>query len=349
MISKRTFRIGSVLSAVSIFLSLSGTGYGLNINLNANASLLSNTAAFDAFRRAADKWESVLSDDVTVTIDAGLESLGSSILGSTSNVSLTTSYDWFRGLMVADELADTSGINPVVGALPAASDLGFFLPTGFTLNGSISASKANIKALGYDGLDTIFGASDGTINFSSDFAFDFDNSDGVSSGLFDFESVAVHEIGHLLGFVSVVDQIDAMVENNLVGAVAPTLLDLFRFASVPGYFPLTLAEFATVPRVLLPGVASHFDTVEVKVPMSTGFFNGNGAQASHWLDDAGLGILDPTLSVLEVGALSSSDLLAMDVIGWDLRAVPDAVSSASLFLIGIGFACWARRRWPSLR
>jgi len=46
------------------------------------------------------------------------------------------------------------------------------------------------------------------MTFNSEFNFDYDSSDGITAGYYDFETVALHEIGHVLGFVSVVDAID---------------------------------------------------------------------------------------------------------------------------------------------
>jgi len=208
--------------------------HAVTINIKAGATLAANVQALAAFERAGDAWESPFSDPVTVNIDA----LGTGILGSALSVQLQNGYATVRNLL-ADDAADEAS-NGIVSALPATSPEFFaLLPPGITLQGALAGTKANFKALGVSGLDQLFGATDATITFSTNFLFDFDNSNGVDSNKIDFETVAMHEIGHALGFVSVVDQIDFLVTNNLKGAIAPRLLDLFRF-DANGQNPATL-------------------------------------------------------------------------------------------------------------
>ncbi|MFH7813512.1 NF038122 family metalloprotease, partial [Acetobacter lovaniensis] len=76
--------------------------------------------------------------------------------------------------------------------------------------------------------------ADGSITFSSAFAFDFDPTDGIEANSFDFIGVAIHEIGHALGFVSGVDTYDGRTSpgstnlSSLEGSVVASQLDLFR-------------------------------------------------------------------------------------------------------------------------
>ena len=46
------------------------------------------------------------------------------------------------------------------------------------------------------------GGGDAAIGFNSAFPFDFDPNNGVDSNKVDFDSVATHELGHALGFLS---------------------------------------------------------------------------------------------------------------------------------------------------
>lgn len=326
-----------------------------NIVINPGPTLASNTPALTAFNRAAQQWEAFIADPIVVTIDANLAPLGSGILGGTDAVLLFDDFNVIRSAMV-DDAGDGETDDGIVAFLPTAAQYGASLPTGFGFDGNLQFTKANAKALNFDNrfgdLDTQFGVSDGEIIFSSTFAFDFDNSDGVNVGAFDFESVAAHEIGHLLGFISDVDYVDFVLDQGQVALdVAPTSLDLFRFESgtaapsvPPGTVlnPTTAAEFTTSPRWMVPGFDAIFDQIDgsfggdVEVRMSTGLSFGDGRQASHWKDSLGLGILDPTLAPGEISIIRPNDLRAFDLIGYEIT-IPEP---ASLSLL-IGIACCA--------
>ncbi len=219
---------------------------------------------------------------------------------------------------VRDAIVAVHQDQPVVAAMPTAAQFAASIRAGFTLDGTLSATKANLKALGFADLDATFGPSDATITFNSTFSFDFDNRDGVTADTIDFETVAAHEIGHVLGFSSSVDVIDTVSPR----PVRLDPLDLLRFADVAGADPSTAAEFTTFARSLVPGAAAVFDDTSAAFAMSTGKNNGDGRQASHWKDDrltgVLVGIMDPTLPSTTVETISAADERALELIGWTL-------------------------------
>jgi hypothetical protein len=326
-------------------LSGGGTAFSslgaFNLVIDPGASLQANAPALAAFERAAATWESYLSDPVTVTITADVRDLGSpSILGQAGSVMLAGGHDLIRDAMLADSAGESD--DAVVALLPTAAQMTFTTAPGMSYAGNIALSKANAKALGFTGLDAVFGISDASIEFNSAFAFDYDRSDGIAPGTFDFESVALHEIGHALGFLSAVDDIDFAVSQNIGIEVQPTTLDLFRFALGGAGNPATEGEFTTGARNLEPGVAAIFDDLSLEAAFSTGVSEGDGRQASHWKDNGLTGVfigaLDPTIAPQEVFLLSPSDLRAFDLIGWDLVSVPEPALAMllplSLLLLG---------------
>jgi VCBS repeat-containing protein len=294
-----------------------------DIVIVAGAGLQANAQALAAFERAAQQWEAIFSDPVTVYISANLASLSStSVIGQTSSVTLVGGYELIRDLLVSDAADEAD--DGIVAALPTASQVSFTLPSGFSTSGNLAATKANLKAMGVTGLDEQFGSTDATITFNSRFSFDYDNSDSVTANTMDFETVAAHEIGHALGFTSAVDTVDYYASRGQSVTFAPEVLDLFRFADGTAADPSTVSQFTSFPRELRPAVVavtdqiSPWNSASAETLMSTGAYTGDGRQASHWKDNLALGLLDPTLSYGEVVAISDEDIRALDLIGWDI-------------------------------
>ena len=139
----------AILGAFTVFALVPSTSSALSIVINAGPTLAANPAALAAFGRAAAQFENALTDPITVTIDADLAPLGPGIIGSTSSVFLADSYDAIRNQMVADADADDT----TVPFLPTSAQFTAFVPTGIGLFNAIEATKANLKAMGFTGLD----------------------------------------------------------------------------------------------------------------------------------------------------------------------------------------------------
>src|SRR5687768_11251915 len=171
------------------FISVSTMCSAATITIVAGAGLAGNAPALAAFNRAAVAWSSHFSDPINVMINADLADLGNGgVIGSANSVSLAGSYNLVRNQMVAD--ASDEADDTIVASLPTAAQFTAGINAGFTLSGNIALTKANAKALGFTGLDAVFGVSDGTITFNNQFGFDYDNSNGITPGTMDFETVA---------------------------------------------------------------------------------------------------------------------------------------------------------------
>ena len=323
---------------------------GFHIEIVPGLELRSQPGALAAVHRAADQWEAMFFDPITVTIHVDLFSRAqdspAGVLGLASPVGVEMPYSEVRAAMQSDGLIE--GDDEIVARLPDADVIEFAYPAGLSAGENIFLAKANAKALGLHSqeVDDLLGVSDGRILLnpfhdatSNDGRFDFNREDGIEPGSFDFESVVVHEIGHILGFISATDQIDSVDQANSVGptvtTVSPTPLDLFRFRSLVGpNNPRTPAAFETIRRELRPSTPAVLDFVlesgwselQTEYPVELGVDagpNGDfGYQASHWqLEDLfgeTIGVMAPALGAQTVSPISNVDLRAFDLIGFDI-------------------------------
>ena len=98
--------------------------------------------------------------------------------------------------------------------------------------------------------------------------------------------------------------------------MAPALFDLFRFR--PG---VSMGTFGTANRILSSGGEQIFFANGDPLAFSTGRpdgTGGDGQQASHWKDNLGIGLMDPTAGSGEYADITDLDVMAFDVIGWDV-------------------------------
>jgi len=284
----------------------------LTIQLRGTAQLDAFPLAKAAFIRAAALWESLVSSPITVIVDVdfGVNRFGvpfpANVLGSTSSDSRlsATGYPSLRSALISSFPG-----SPVYQALPTVS-----VPTDLGPVASITTPSSTYRVVGLLPAAADPNGSVPSIGFNSAFPYDFDSSDGIDAGRRDFEAVATHEIGHVLGFVSSVGGTE------LDSPRSPSLStwDLFRFR--PG---AAQGGFTTSGRVLSSGGTQVFSRGSTETALSTGRpdgTGGDGQQASHWKDDAQsgqyIGIMDPTLSKAVHPVITAQDLLVLDALGY---------------------------------
>ena len=231
---------------------------GLTIVLRATAQLEANAAAKQAFIAAAAKWEALIKDPITINVDVdfgttffGTAFTSSNILGATQSQLLFSNgnYPDLRQRLINHA---TGSEGSVYNALPASS-----IPTDIGSVNSVLIASPLLRALGVllavadDSEQAQIGPAP-RIGFNSAFGFDFDPSNGITSGQTDFDAVAVHEMGHLLGFNSMVGDRELTPSNPLLVSV----WDILRFR--PG--TANLANFATAQRI--PVLWRHAGTIQ---------------------------------------------------------------------------------------
>ena len=326
------------------------------IILRATDQLMQYPDAILAFRRAAARWERVITTPITTVLDVdyGLTRFGiafpANVLGSTSATVFYALKAPNTNALVPDIVQRLKDLKPgnlqlndLYNAIP--------IPTPSTVPANLErgiGTLINLQALGF--IDPIISADPnvnpfGTvpaIGFNSTYPFDLDPSNGITAGKSDFDAVCTHEIGHALGFVTAAGFSSHTGTEDLYYP-----WDLFRVrpeAVEPG----SLTGFSTAPRVTTAGppnsvvwiteggttylYSTHvfFDGLaEVELSTATlGRLNGDGQQSSHWRDDAlrppslgvnrWIGIMDPVLPSGTRFQINNQDLRMLEVIGYGI-------------------------------
>jgi hypothetical protein len=313
---------------------------GLTIILRGTAQLEANAAAKAAFVQAANAWQSLIKSPISVIIDIDFgttrfgENYPQGVIGATRSQSVgsATIYADTRQRLINS--AKSQEETNIYNALPQGT-----VPTELGSTSGLTAPSSVFRSLGLLNANAD-AASEVTqlgnppaIGFNSAFNFDFDPSDGIDADKMDFYGVALHEIGHVLGFASNV----GIKELSPLSQVAVTTWDLFRFR--PG---ITVNSFSMAARVLSSGDQHVFFAGGTEVPLSTGRpdgTGGDGRQSSHWKDDAltdqYLGIMDPSAKLGVRLNITQNDLDALEFMGHAVGSAPPTVNDTIMLRSGI--------------
>lgn len=329
---------------------LSAEVFALHINLIENASTPLNNDQRNGFIEAAGIWESRISSNVTVNIEVGMVSLASNIIGQAGSSWYSTSYSDFRTVVAQSATSATDAA--FLATLPTGSEYSRIINqtndtpgtdpnvTWIDTQSMIFINGGNAKALGL--LSGTNASLDALIQFNTAFAFDYNRSNGITGNQMDFVGAAAHEIGHALGFMSIVDDIDTVAGDAVDFLNLP--MDFMRYSA--SSFALGLPDVSAGP------IAKFTYINGVSIPMSLGTNIGDGQQASHFFVSGNLGLMAPTASYGQKLSITGNDLLVMDAIGWELTAlglseIPEP-STYGIFIGALSLAAVCVRRKPKL-
>jgi len=330
---------------------LSANAYALHINLVEDANTPLNDDQRNGFAEAAGIWESRISSNVTVNIQVGMVSLASNIIGQAGSVWYDASYSDFRTTI--SQKATSSTDAAFLSTLPTGNTYSRLInqtndtpgtdpyATWVDTQSMIYINGGNAKALGL--LSATNSALDALIQFNTAFSFDYNRSNGIASNQMDFVGAAAHEIGHALGFSSVVDYVDVYAGNAVDFLNMP--MDFMRYSA--SSFALGISDVSAGPEYKFTYING------VSMAMSLGVNIGDGQQASHFNVAGGLGIMAPTASYGQKLTVTGNDLLVMDALGWELTAlglseIPEP-STYGLFIgvSSLAFVCVRRKKFKS--
>ncbi len=346
------------------------------MNFNFTYGLGTTLQQMVGIEMAGQIWSSYLKDPVTINIHVGMVSslvLPSKVIGGAlPGIQSSQKYS-----QVSDRLIQEAGNTGYASALSGTSDgrsfddkvtannfsgginfntkVDFELETDTTefnsaqvLSTSIlNVTRANAKALGLavtnmENLDGYLLFSDllgVTTSSGQSISWNYNYRGSQNAGQLDFLTTAVHEIGHILGFVSVVDRPGWMtnsiesdeqqqfIENAEQQVRNVTPLDLFRWSDFAkndiSYGTVGETGFSTDRYFSIDNGATKIADFSTGADINR---SGDGSQASHWKQGTA-GIMGPKLQLGARPKVSAVDLRALDVIGWDLDTTT-AVSSA---------------------
>ena len=288
------------------------------------------------FEMAGEVWSSLLADDVTVRIHVESTSeLPDEVVGAAlPGKKRKEKYDKVKEALAEEALAENAASTDDVLAfnnLPNDDKEFSILVNGQELDDvkDFRLTNANAKSLGLlddkaDELDGYILVNDLSGNSSVGWDYDALRSSSASGNDMDFLSVAMHEIGHVLGFVSGIDDNDWLnvltesveEEEELDDFKFASILDLYRYSDSspePGEIDLSVGGN---PYFSIDGgntSLGNFANGEYTQ------FGGDGYQASHWQQFSNQGIMNPILPQGQRRDISDLDLTAFDVIGWDIN------------------------------
>jgi hypothetical protein len=293
-----------------------------------------------AFEMAGKIWASYLTDNVTINIavDVQKDFAGNTIAGAIarSNDYLFSTY----ANALKNDADPTTTDQSVVGTqtfnrstFEARYDaiVSNQLVNSQKMGWQLSINSANAKSVGSvgRGIDTkASNVLDGYIvmrdltGTNTSWSYNFNRQNTVPAKSVDFIGVAVHEIGHVLGFQSSIDRPCAgdlssleysLGLNERVNEASP--LDLFRYSNksrVGSKTNIDLSVGGDQYFGLGTNGANFVGRFDSGVDKTKG---GNGFQASHWQSG---GIMDAEIQRGQTAAITGLDLIAFDAIGWDI-------------------------------
>ena len=286
------------------------------------------------FEMAGQIWSSYVKDDFTANIYVETtNSLPKNVIGGAlPAIKSGEQYQTYRKYLEGDAIL-TADDDIAINSLEARSDKYDKFPAMY--NGKVikdmnrlNITRANAKAIDLlsndndlDGYILMSDLSDAPVDWNYNFL-----GNSVPGGSLDYLSVALHEVGHVMGFVSGVDNPgwlsimteheanDELIKRDTIKFFNP--LDLYRYSEESAEEKAVDISIGGNPFFSIDGGNTELGNFATGQATSAG---GDGYQGSHWerRDSNVLGIMDPVLSVGQRRQITDLDLTAFDVIGYD--------------------------------
>lgn len=257
-----------------------------NFTYDANVGAVAKAA----FEDVASLFENHFSDNVTLNVNVAFADLGAGGLGR-SNFSLNTdTYTDIVNRLTSDASTtdDTNSVATLPGTDPITGTHTYWL------------ARAAQKSLGIlSGSDA---GNDGSVSFS-DIAnrFDYDRTDGITAGLFDFAGTVSHELTEVMGRA-------LLVGGTINTSPTPT---------PNGYYPLDLFHYSGAGARTFSGSTTGYFSIDDGTTNLADFNTVSGGDFGDW---GGSVTNDAYLAFSNSGVVNETTLVdyrVMDILGWD--------------------------------
>lgn len=290
-------RVVAICIAVASLASATQLARGFDIifDYSYDTAVFFGATEKNALESAASYFEGIIGDDFDAITPGGINTWDASFLNP----------ETLSGTSVTDLFVPADSIIVYVGSTDLGGALGIAQPGGYSASGT-AAFTSSVQTRGESGIITTTPTTDdnefapwgGSISFDDTVTWNFDDETGpgASGTDYDFRTVAIHEIGHVLG-LGTAESYSALINgsNEFTGASAVAING--------GVVPLTVDQHfaaATSSTVYLGGGSQTAIMVESQPPGTRREFTAVDAAA---LDDIGYDVVpEPTSALLLLAA-----------------------------------------------
>jgi hypothetical protein len=292
---KAAAQCSSLAGAALIAAGMTQPAAALVINpiFDSSITSLANASTIKtAFNTVAQDWASQFTSSAQINVKVSWGSVGGQVLPSNAvGASMSSLYGYYTYGQVKSYLTNASLRNPSNTALAiAVAHLPATTPSGVSKY-VIPSSEAKVLGL----IPPTQTSVDGSIGFAgSTSSYDFDSTNGVGAGTYDFQTVAAHELDEVLGRLSGLYN---------TAPTYRTVFDLFRYKS-PGVLSFSYSE------------AAYF-SIDGGLTNLGKFNNTGSGDRSDWLTlSNSVDIQDAFISTGQRKNLTAVDLTGLDVLGY---------------------------------